>query len=221
MKKIIFLLFVFAASARASQIVINGGFDFTPTNLDITAQGGGRDKIGTLGPAGGMQALYDVNPHLALGLDLNYADLHADRTRALLPILDATMASHSLVALAAVKYTFLPNQRVIPYFLAGIGLHHSAFHFETRPVQGLVWPDTGTTESRSVAQGSSTNYAALLGAGFDIPISASVFLGAESRFQILGPVHFPVNGVFQSYGVQEVGGIELLVTTLLHVGYRF
>jgi opacity protein-like surface antigen len=221
MKKILALAFCLTTPVQANQLTLNGGFGFTLTNLDFASQGGGHDKIGTLGPSAGGSYLYDFGPRFSAGIDLNDTVLGKNETDRLSPLIHATLSSRSFVALAIAKFSILPGAPVIPYVMGGAGFHHSSFLFDAKPAPGLAWPDSGTTEKRNVVDGASNNYALAMGGGFDIPLSSGFSLGMESRFQFLGDVHFPTSAVGQAYGVRRVGGVEMLVTTLAHVGYRF
>src|SRR5205807_1809862 len=105
-------------------------------------------------------------------------------------LLNSTVSSKSTVVLAVAKYSIVPDGKILPYLLAGFGVHDSSLKFDASPVPGLVWANTGTTESRTLADDSGSSYAFALGTGLDIPINDKVFLGAEVRYQYLGSVTY-------------------------------
>lgn len=210
------------AADRRNNLVVNLGVGVPLTDLDLTDQGGGKDKIGKTGATFGLQYLYDVSPQLGLGADINGTAFGENASDVLIPGGHTTTKPTSSVYLAAVKFKFIPAGQVQPYVLGGFGFHRTSLDAKTAPQAGFVWADTGTRETRQMVDDSQTNYALAIGGGLDFPINDTVFMGVEGRYQHLGEVTFSTTpSAVQTFGVTSVKGPMNMFNFLAKAGFKF
>ena len=211
-----------AGFQQGSQTVnLNLGTGIPLSTLDLSAVGGGSDKIGTAGLAVGGEYLYYLTPLFALGLDGNYSKFGDKNSSKFSPLVDSTVSAKSMVVLAVGKYTIVPEGKILPYLLGGFGLHNSSLKFSASPAAGLVWADTGTRESRVFGDDSASSYALAFGLGVDVPVNERVFIGIETRYQYLGSVTYSANSLGRAVGVTGVEGATSMVNVFARAGYKF
>jgi len=203
-------------------VAINLGGAIPLTKLDLTGVGGGTAKVGTSGIFAGGQYLYQILGHLGVGADVNYSNFGDNTSSTLIPAGDSTISSKALVALAIAKFNFLTEGKVLPYLLAGIGIHNTNLKIDTKPSPGFFWLDTGTTETRNVLDDSATNFAFGVGTGLDIPMTQNLIFGVELRYQYLASSTYATTPMTQqATGITDVKGAASMINIFGRLGYKF
>ena len=157
----------------------------------------GQDEpFGALGPAIGLNYLYQLKPNLSIGGDLNYKILgHHDDTTGHGPV---EVKSSAWTMLAIGRLDVLPEQNLRPYGLVGLGIGGVS-----RSVEFAQRPDLNSDRS-------STGLAFAMGVGLDYDINPSWVVGGELRYNIIGTDETQV-------GTGHVSTFDFLAK----VGYKF
>ena len=107
------------------------------------------------------------------------------------------------------------------YVLGGAGAARLSIHGDIKPQTGILWPDSGTSESRTLFDSASTAFAYVPGGGIDYFVTPRVFVGTEARLDV---IHNP--GALQI--APDLAGItcrwngdEATLKVLVRFGARF
>lgn len=171
------------------QVSINAGAAIPTTKYDLSASGGSSEVMGGSGVGFGGQYLYHLTPALGLGSEFSYAAF-GDKDHAIGPVLGVpgtivTSSYKTWTMEAIARYVLMPESRVNPYFIAGVGLGSVSAKASTRLPPGLVFASTGSREATNF-DGSATGVAFSLGAGADADITDSLFAGLDLRWRFVG-----------------------------------
>lgn len=179
----------------------------------------GSQKIGKAGVALGIQYQQPLTPNVSWVADLSYTKSNESKSTEFLQVAEFASQTRHVVALLLARYDFNPSGRLLPYVFAGAGLHTTKVEAKATPVSGYVWVDTGNANERTIVNDSDANYALGLGTGLDFMVSEQWFLGAELRYQYLGPVEITatVPGSGSESDRTHIG----LVNFFFRLGYRF
>lgn len=170
--------------AGEQQVSVNVGAAIPTTKYDLSAFGGKTEAMGGSGVGFGGQYLYNLTPSLGLGGEFSYASFGDKDHTVTNAIVTSSYKTWTMEVIA--RYVMMPEARFNPYFIAGLGMGSVAAKATTKPAPGLVWLNTGTTESRTNFDGSAIGAAFSLGAGADADISDSIFAGLDLRWRFVG-----------------------------------
>lgn len=165
-------------SSHVLNIGMGGGVPLM--DIDLAPVGGGRERFGSSGVAGGAQYIYQATPAIGLGLDIAGVRF-ADREH-LLPQSVAASGGSLLTVEGLARFLLLPEKRLSPFILGGAGMNHFNANLEARPAAGFVWSDTRTSEIRRIIDKTSLGYALSLGGGLEGRIGETGLLGIEGRW---------------------------------------
>jgi opacity protein-like surface antigen len=193
----------------------------TGAQVDLTAAGGGKDDIAEGGASFGGQLLYDFSKSFAAGIDINHTKFGEKNSALLFAPFNSWTNLNSTVIMAVGKWTALPDSRVHPYLMGGLGMHNTAFKYEITPPAGYHWLPSNTIERRALVDSSQSALAGALGLGIDLDVSKSVFFGGEARLTYLGKVNWEATPLGQTAGIQSIEGANSIFQLLLRVGFKF
>jgi hypothetical protein len=138
--------------------------------------GGGSASNGDVGTAFGFQYLYFSSPRVGWGLEYHYYDRGVADSQNLLPLSDSHVFGDTSLLLGVAKFSLTDGGVVRPFLLLGAGGHLSSTVVDSRPLQGYVWSDTQTNETRRLIDGGGVGLAASVRLGLDFGfIDPSVF----------------------------------------------
>jgi hypothetical protein len=211
------------------RLSLYGGFGYSPT--EISMQSGGSDRISNAGGAFGGQYVYHLQsvPALGFGLDFSYSRLEEHSSAQVLNLLNTQSDARSLIGLGIVKWRF-PGKSIHPYVFAGAGFHRTSFYLDGQPIPGAYWLSapaaraavlvSGSTNRRTLIDGSATAWAASGGYGMDIDLGNFYFVGAELRSTWLGKATYSPTPAGAAV-VSPISGNFFLWNGFLRFGIRF
>ncbi len=179
--------------AGGQEASVNVGAAIPTTQYDLTSVGGSKDTMGGTGVGFGGQYLYNLTKAIGVGGEFNYASFGNKDHSVTKAVVTSSYGTWSLEAVA--RYVLMPESRVNPYIIAGLGLGSVSAKATTKPASGYAWTNTGTTESRTNFDGSATGVAFSIGAGADADITDSLFAGLDLRWRFVGAKHDYADGV--------------------------
>ena len=128
----------------------------------------------------------------------------------------------STVLLGLIKISGVKKEPVVPYLLAGMGIHRSELKWDVRPLPGIQWSSGNPTDARPLLEsGSKTGVAIALGAGVDWNINADYLLSLEGRFDFLSRNDYQATSLGQSLGLQKVDAGAGHANILVFLSRRF
>jgi len=156
------------AAVDHHQVSVYGGGSGLLTDRSI-GETPDKIKIGDFGVAFGAQYLAHFNPYFGIGLDAMF-NLFSEAEE-MIEGTKVTSNPTNWTLMAVVRSVFLPEAKVRPYMLAGVGLSFLNYEFD---VEG---------ESFTLDE-SETGYAVCLGFGAEMQLGASgnFFAGIEGRW---------------------------------------
>lgn len=202
--------------AGEQQVSVNVGAAVPTTKFDLSAVGGNTETMGGSGVGFGGQYLYHLTPALGLGGEFSYASF-GDKAHAITNAI-VTSSYKTWTTEVIARYVLMPEARVNPYFIAGLGMGSVSAKAMTKPAPGFVWSNTGAAESRTNFDGSATGVAFSLGGGADADITDSLFAGLDLRWRFVGAK--------KDYADQVTGGVDTLssgsgLAIAGKIGYKF
>lgn len=203
--------------AGEQQASVTAGAAIPLMQFDFSAVGGTSEKTGGSGVGFGGQYLYHLTPALGLGGEFNYASFGDQTHNVTKAVVTSSYKTWSMEAVA--RYVLMPEAKVNPYLIAGLGVGATSAKATTKPAPGFVWANTGTTESRTNFDGSATGAAFSIGAGADADITDSLFAGLELRWRYAGASKTYVDGVDSSLRDSVPAGTGLGIAG--RIGWKF
>ncbi len=203
------------------QFSIDFGLAAPVSRIDFSDIGGGTGNDGDVGPLIGFQYLYSLDPHWAAGIDFNYFHRATTDSYGLLPNSDSNVAGNDVVALALVKFDFLPQDRVQPYAAAGVGIARNSMTVDATPNPGFAWSDTGTDEPRRLVDGSAWAAAYSLRAGLDFLTYWSTVLSFELGWTHVASATYDATSSGRALGLGGVSAGVDAITVAGRWGWRF
>lgn len=203
--------------AGEHQVSVNVGAAVPTTQYDLSPVGGKTEDMGDTGTSFGGQYLYHLTPALGLGGEFSYAAF-GDKDHS---VTNAIVTSSYKIWTTEViaRYVLMPEARINPYFIAGLGMGSVAAKATTKPAPGLVWLNTGTNESRTNFDGSAMGVAFSLGAGADADITDSLFAGLDLRWRFVGAKKDYADGVLAGAVDSVPSGSGLAIAG--KIGWKF
>ena len=213
-----------AAGSQTLSIMAGGGFSGSEFDKDVSGNTNHHEKIANPGGAFGAQYLYYVRsgPALGVGLDILRSSLREHLADSLSTQYDFRTRFQPTAVLAIAKLAF-GQGRIHPYLFGGIGFHRTTFYWDFQPKNGTTWFDTQTADNRRIVEGTGTGFAGAGGAGMDIFLTPSIFIGAEARGTYLGTATYPITAEGRALGFSgsDPRGDFVVFNLLGRVGVKF
>ncbi len=223
-----FLLSAAALAARPASATVKAGDQTVKVGVgaavplshaDLSAVQGPSDaSSASTGLGLGGQYLYQLTPAFGFGGEFSYADYGNQGTD--LPTHYHITSSYKTWAMEAVaRYVLMPDARVNPYFIAGLGLGSVSAKADTSPGAGYVWSNTGTTESRPDFDGSAMGPEFSVGLGADADLTDSLVAGLDARWRFISVSKTFDDQTFPGYQEKISSGNGLQIDGT--VGWKF
>jgi hypothetical protein len=128
------------------EVSIDVGSLTSPTQLSGL---NGQDPLSSAGIFYALRYLRDVAPHLAVGIQ-GEALMPGDRTSQVLLTNDNTTTHFQAFDAMGMARVQFGSGRLKPYVMGGVGAYSSYLNIISRPKPGIVWPDTGVNDTRTL-----------------------------------------------------------------------
>ncbi|MBI5241786.1 MAG: outer membrane beta-barrel protein [Elusimicrobia bacterium] len=182
MKTLLGLLLTLACAAPAQAQVKAGSHVLSlqaGTALPLTRYGDPDVFVGNQGASFGGRYLYQWRPAWSLGVDILYDAFKEKPLDS--GIYRLTTNPKLFQALVIGKRTFLPDWKWRPYAWGGLGLGVFSLRKTEIPQPGMARLD-GSTDTRTLVDGSSRGLAFALATGFDWDLTKRLTAGFELRW---------------------------------------
>lgn len=191
------------------------------SDVDFTGIGGGSAGNGEVGPLVGLQYLYYASPRVGVGLELNYYDRGVAESPSLVPSSFSRAFGDSLLLLGDVKCSLTDRGAVRPYVLLGAGAHRTTTTVDAHPAAGFAWSDTGTNETRRLADGGSWGPAASVRLGLDFGFADPRVFGLEAGWTGLANAGYRATPQGRALGLSDSSGMLNYFTLAGRWGWTF
>jgi opacity protein-like surface antigen len=209
-----------SAPAR-DMLSIDVGLDAPLTGVSIPGSGGDTTSNGDVGPLVGVEYLHSLTPLLSVGADFEYMYRSPTATPNLLPGAISNVSGNTEMLLAVAKLALTDRGYARPYLLAGLGVDNTSTLIDATPRPGFAWPDTGTSESRTLVDGSSWGLASTLRFGIDFNVYDPVVFSVEAGWTALDNGRVAATSSAQSVGLSGLSGPLDFFTVAGRWGWRF
>lgn len=145
----------------------------------------GESKIGVPGPVGGAEFVYLLLARVGIGVDIDYFSSGRKASGTLFSGYDTTLSADQLAALGIFRINLVDRHSFVLYLLGGAGAARLAVHGDIKPQPGILWPDSGTSENRTLFDSASTAFTYATGAGIDYFLTPRVFVGTQTRLDVV------------------------------------
>lgn len=201
-------------------LAFNLGFANPLATIDFTALGGGRDRVGTVGGEFDLEAVYMKTRSFGYGIEAAYMAPGQMKSTALVGGANTTINTSSFIFEGLVRWVLSPDAPGHAYLVAGLGLGSTSMQINSTPAPGNVWLVTGTNETRTIINGTSTGLATSFRAGFELPVNSSLMLGAETGF-FLSSYRYTATSIGQFMGLGGLSGTAAYWTVSGRAVWRF
>jgi hypothetical protein len=191
------------------------------SSVNFSGTGGGSASNGDVGPLIGLQYLYYSSPRIGWGLEVDYYNRSPTDSPDLVPSSFAHVAGDSLLLMGNLKYALTDQGSVRPYILLGAGAHRTTTTIDAHPDPGFAWRDTGTNESRRLADGSSWGPAISIRLGLDFGFADPSVFGLEAGWTGLANASYQPTGQGQALGLSGASGMLNYFTLAGRWGLNF
>jgi len=139
------------------------------------------NQEGPRGPEWSADFLHKMSGFGYLGLGGGHFHSGDDMSETFAPnaTSDLVLKTTSIMALGRIDLN--PNPKLTPYLLVGVGWVQNTLTVTSVPL--ITWPDTGTSESRILAEDSKSTLGYEAGFGLDLALTTRLFIGLEAKYQ--------------------------------------
>lgn len=200
---------------------------FADENKEITFHAGllslsaGKVPGGSAGgSAYGFRFLRDEGDILSLGMDVDLLKPKEKSISNLVPNSKATrsMSSSSILGVARIGNV---EGDLRPYFLIGFGIHFTNVRLEASPSAGSAWPDTGTSERRTLMDADGRATAIKIQAGADYAVTDNFLAGGFLAYNNMGGASYGPTDAGRSLGLGTSSGSMTAITFGVNLTGRF
>jgi opacity protein-like surface antigen len=142
------------------------------------------NQIAGAGTVVSFTYLREVDPLFALGLDYSGMAFGQKTLVASPGLTSNTLATAGALSLIG-QITPWPDGSLVPFGVLGIGLGSYTEKVNTTPNPGYVWGDTGTTETRTTLDASSSGFALQAGIGVQRNFTKAFFTAVEADWHYI------------------------------------
>ena len=150
--------------------------------LSTVQASGSSDRAGSQGDVWSADIMHHVNYQFYLGLGGGQFRSSDNVSQTYLPNANSSISTRSS-SIFILSHQDLPasSPNLVPYVLGGIGWVRNTLTITAIPV--APWPDTGTSEQRTLMEDSRDSIGIAAGAGMDWTLTSALFFGGEVRYQ--------------------------------------
>jgi hypothetical protein len=172
------------------------------------------------GSSYGFRFLHDEGDCVSLGMDVDLLKPKEKSISNLVPNSSATrsIASSSILGVARIG----PIEGDLrPYFLIGFGIHFTNIRLEASPSAGSTWPDTGTSERRTLMDADGRAMAIKIQAGADYAVTDNFLAGGFLAYKNMGGATYDSTTAGKALGLASSAGSMTAITFGVNLTGRF
>jgi len=168
----------------------------------------------------GLRYLRSTTPFIAVGMDVDLLKPGDKSTDKLVTNASASIGIDSASMLGVVKIG-PTDGKMRPNLLLGLGMHLTSIRVEAVPQTGFVWPDTLTTEKRTLVSTGGRGVAIKIQGGADYALNDNLLGGAFLAFNYIGPAVYDSTDQGKSLGLSSLSGGMSAITFGISLTARF
>jgi opacity protein-like surface antigen len=197
------------------------GFASPLSRISASDTGGNSGRNGETGVHLGTQYLYQNTPRLGTGVNLEYFNRSATSDFGLIPSAETNVYGGTFQILGVMKYSFTSYGSARPYFLGGVGMDHTSTVIDATPLPGFSWSDTGTWETRRLADDDHWGLATTARLGIDFSLIESMIATFEVGWMGIHNRAYQTTSAGKDLGLNDVTGNLRSLIVAMRWGWKF